>query len=343
MSTLEFTYPSFSIQSACQEGLMAFIQTTWRDGSNFNHGLTKEEYFYDQIFKAVEHNVAEHTLPFFNDKADSVPIELTTGKIINDENLIALEQIAAKKGYGSNVWIYGDTLEKLQHEGITLNFKRDTEPVLCLTKYANATHLNDGELYIAEGGSKSKAQYLYNYDSLDDRSKKAVDKYFSEARTVGENYSIDNLRNFIDNVKKSRAGEVPQLNNLKETLKAVSEDVSKAYSRNTGSKIDLTPVMNAQAKHMCQTVTAAKIKSDLNEKNETACYSVLSKAITDAKNSGKPVWKVGENLTKALDAGTMYAKSYTSKDFNLEIRKEKEENNHKKANLKRNNDMGWGY
>lgn len=322
---------------------MAFIQTAWRDGSNFNHGLTKEEYFYDQIFRAVESNVAERTLPFFNDKADSVPIELTTGKIINDENLIALEQIAAKKGYESNIWIYGDTLEKLQHEGISLNFKRDTEPVLCLTKYANATHLKDGELYIAEGGNKSKAQYLYNYDSLDDRSKKAVNKYFSQAKVVGENYTNDNLRNFIENVKRTRTEEVPQLKNLKKNLKAVSEDISKSYTRNTGSKIDLTPIMNAQAKHMCQTVTAAKIKSDLNEKNEAACYNVLAKMIADVRETGTPGWKVGENLTKALDAGTLYAKSYTSKDFNLEIRKVKEENIHKKENLKMNKDMGWEY
>lgn len=322
---------------------MAFFQIAWRDGSNFNHGLTKDEYFYDQIFKAVEKNVAERTLPFFNNKANAVPVELTTGKIINDENLIALEQIAAKKGYESNIWIYGDTLEKLQHEGISLNLKKDAEPVLCLTKYANATHLNKDELYIAEGGNKSKAQYLYNFDSLDDRSKKAVDKYFSNAKVVCEDYSQDNFRNFIENVKNTRTSEVPQLKNLKETLKAVSEDVSKSYIKNTGSKIDLTPVMNAQAKHMCQTVTAAKIKSDLNQKNQDTCYSVLSKVIADVRESGAKSWQVGENLTKALDAGTMYAKSYTSKNFNFEIRKVKEENHHKKENLKMNKDMGWEY
>lgn len=310
-----------------------YFQTEWKDGSNFNHGLTKDEYFYDQIFKAVEKNVQERTLPFFDSRANSVPVELTTGKIINDENLIALEQIAAKKGYTSNVWIYGDTLEKMRNEGISLNLRKEAEPVLCLTKYANATHLNEGELYIAEGGNKSKAQFLYNYDSLDERSQKAVDKYFSKARVVGENYTQDNFKNFVENIKKTKTGEVPKLKILKETLRAVSESVSASYMKNTGNQMDLSPVMNAQAKHMCQTVTAAKIKNEVNQKNEDSCYALLSKMVSDVRDYGAKSWKVGKAMTKAMDAGTMYAKSYTSKDFNLEVRKNREEENQKSQKL----------
>ena len=140
---------------------MEYFQTAWRDGSSLNKGLTSEEFFYNQIYNALEVNVANRTLPFFNTDAKTVPVELSTGKIINDENLIALEQISSKKGYSSNVWIYGDVLNKMQKEGIPLNLRLDAEPVLCLTKYANYTHLNKPELYIAEGGSKAKAQYLY--------------------------------------------------------------------------------------------------------------------------------------------------------------------------------------
>ncbi len=58
-----------------------------------------------------------------------------------------------------------------------------------LTKYANATHLNEKELYIAEGGSRSKAQFLYNYESLDERSRKAVDRYFSKVQSVSKEYA----------------------------------------------------------------------------------------------------------------------------------------------------------
>ncbi|MBQ5498463.1 MAG: hypothetical protein IIT73_01540, partial [Treponema sp.] len=100
---------------------MEYFQTAWRDGSSLNKGLTSEEFFYNQIYNALEVNVANRTLPFFNADAKSIPVELSTGKIINDENLIALEQISAKKGYSSNVWIYGDVLEKMQKEGISLN------------------------------------------------------------------------------------------------------------------------------------------------------------------------------------------------------------------------------
>lgn len=46
---------------------------------------------------------------------------------------------------------------KMQKESISLNLRRDAEPVLCLTKYANYTHLNKPELYIAESGAKTKA------------------------------------------------------------------------------------------------------------------------------------------------------------------------------------------
>ena len=31
-----------------------YIQTKWRDGSAFNHNLTSDEYFYNQIFEAVK-------------------------------------------------------------------------------------------------------------------------------------------------------------------------------------------------------------------------------------------------------------------------------------------------
>lgn len=70
-----------------------YIQTKWRDGSAFNHNLTSDEYFYNQIFEAVKKNVSAGTLPQFSRKTSSMPVELSTGKIINDENLIALNRL----------------------------------------------------------------------------------------------------------------------------------------------------------------------------------------------------------------------------------------------------------
>lgn len=319
---------------------MEYFQTAWRDGSSLNKGLTAEEFFYNQIFKAVESNVENRTLPFFNEKANSIPVELSTGKLINDENLIALEQIAAKNGYSSNVWIYGDTLEKMQHEGIRLNLKKGAEPALCVTKYANATHLNQDELYIAEGGAKTKAQFLYNYDSLDERSKQAVDKYFKNAVQINKVETNENLKNYLENLKKSKTEVIPRLEAMKSTLKNVAQ-ISAATLKKGVSKItenvNFGPIINAQMRHMCQVNTGASIRNTSNPAMENACYSFLSQVIkTTNENNGKQ-WLVGEAMTRAMDAGSQYAKSCVSKDFNREVRKNKEEQSIKSEKLKKRN------
>ena len=219
-----------------------YIQTKWRDGSVFNHNLTSDEYFYNQIFEAVKKNVSAGTLPQFSRKTSSMPVELSTGKIINDENLIALEQIAASNNYNSSVWIFGDVLEKLRSEGIRLNFKKDAQPALCITKYANATHLFGNELYIAEGGAKTKAQFLYNLDSLDERSQEAVKKHVKTAQENVEAYSNENFSNYISNVKKARTEKVPALEDLKNSLRVVCEKAAGIYttSPDNSNKIDFT-------------------------------------------------------------------------------------------------------
>ena len=317
---------------------MEYFQTAWRDGSSLNKGLTAEEFFYTQIYNAVEVNVKNRTLPFFNSKANSIPVELSTGKIINDENLIALEQVAAKKGYSSNVWIFGDSLEKMQKEGIRLNLRKDAEPALCMTKYANATHLTKDELYIAEGGAKTRCQFLYNYDSLDDRSKQAVDKYFKNAVQINKVETQENLKNYLENLKKSKTEAVPRLEAMKNTLKNVAE-ISAATLRKGVSKItenvNFAPVINAQMRHMCQVNTGANIRNSSNPAMENACYSFLSQIIkSTSENNGKK-WLVGEAITKAMDAGSQYAKSCTSKNFNLEVRKNREEQAIKSEKLNR--------
>ena len=294
---------------------MEYFQTAWRNGSSLNKGLTSEEFFYNQIYKALEVNVANRTLPFFNANAKTIPVELSTGKIINDENLIALDQISAKKGYSSNVWIYGDVLEKMQKEGISLNLRRDAEPVLCLTKYANYTHLNKPELYIAEGGAKTKAQYLYNYDSLDERSKKAVDKYFKNALEVNQVHAEENLMNYIDNLKKSKTEVQPRLEAMKNALKTAaknSENVFKKGNPNYNQNVNFAPVINAQIRHMCQVNTGARLKNTSNPAIENACYDFFSQIIRDTNQNKGQKWMVGEAVTKAMTAGLEYAKSCTS-------------------------------
>ena len=312
---------------------MEYFQTAWKDGSALNKGLTADEFFYNQIYGAIKTNVENKTLPFFDSQSSSLPIELSTGKIINDENLIALEQVAAKQGFKSNVWLFGEVLDKMQNEGISINLKRYSEPALCLTKYANPTHLNN-ELYVGDEGKKTKAQFLYNFDSLDDRSKEAVQKYFKKALLVGEDYSNENFKNYVENSKKSLSQKGQAFSNLREKILEISAQSSELCKKVSKSKenINFNPLINAQARHVCQTITGSKIENKKNPEMEQKCYEVLNGILSDT-TEGKE-WKVGQAITKALDGGTLYAKSYTSKDFNFEVRKNHEETNIKNEKLK---------
>ena len=189
---------------------MDYIQTSWRPGSVLNHGMTADEYFYDQVYKAVELNVKNQSLPFFNPHASQMPIELSTGKIISDKNLIALEQVASNKGYKSNVWIYGSELEKLRNSGIRINLKRGSVPVLCQTRYADYMHLKEKELYIADGGDKTKNQFLYNFDCLDERTQKSLEKYYEHVKQVAEAHkkAVKEMADYLASQIKGLPGKV---------------------------------------------------------------------------------------------------------------------------------------
>lgn len=298
---------------------MQFIQVSWRDGSNFNNGLTSEEYFYNQIYQAVQKNVANRTLPFFNSSESKIPVELSTGKIINDQNLIALEQVAAANGYKSNLWLYGSELEKLRNQGITINFQKDSVPVLCTTKFANATHLNSKELYINESGNKSPNQFMYNFDCLTEKSKQTIQKYYNQSLNIETAFLKESFGNYVKNIKNKNS---PNLQKVKETVSLVNKDY------------DYSAVINAQAHHICHESTG--LSKSTNQNTERKCYELLEKIFSEKKDAKVPDWKVGESLSKAMDAGTWYAKSFTSKDFIVENNKLIEENHQKQRNLRNN-------
>lgn len=323
--------------------MITYFQTKWRDGSAFNHNLTPDEYFYNQIYEAVKKNVEAGTLPQFSRKPSSMPVELSTGKIINDENLIALEQIAASNNYKSSTWIYGDVLDKLQHEGISINLVKNAQPALCMTKYANPTHLFENELYIAEGGTKTKVQYLYNLDSLDARSQEAVKKHLQTANQNVDLYSQENFNNYLHNVQKSKNGKIPELDRIKESLKTVCEKASSLYET-PGSlpidKINFSSLLNTQARHVCSMATGSSIKNEINPLSEAICYSMFEKIINTTAEQKIEPWKAGREICRTLDAGTQYAKAYTAKDFNLEHKKVREEiNQQNKKNRDRDSGM----
>ena len=304
---------------------MEYFQTSWRNGSVYNRGFIPEEYFYNQIYEAWEKNVENETLPFF--KTDKqLPIELSTGKIINDHNLIALEQIASKNGYKSNQWIYGSELEKLCKQGINVTLKKGSEPVLCLQKLNNPIHLNEKELYISEGGTKGMYQFLYNLDCLDERSVKAIKKHITTSQKMSYEYTKDNFENFVENQRAlQKAPPIP------EGLKRIKNKVQSSCN-NYG--MNLAPIVEAQAKHICYEVTGNRLNQTNSEKSQKNCYDACSKLINETKAKNTETWKVGEALTKALDAGTWYARSYTSKDFQIGQNKQLEEQRQKASLLK---------
>ncbi len=307
---------------------MEFFQTTWRNGSSFNKGLTAEEFFYEQIYDAFEKNVQNKSLPFLSLTDSHIPVELSTGKIINDENLIALEQNAASKGYKSNYWIFGSEVEKLSKQGIKITLKnRNEQPVLCLQKYSNPTHLNQTELYIAEGGSHSKYQFMYNLESFDECSQNELKKHIGNAAKINREYVADNLKNYVANVKKTRnPPPPPQLTKIKERVKNFSKV----------NDIDFSLLVNAQARHICREATGNALKDTALSSVKLKCYEMAEKVINDTQNGKLNRLKAGEAFTKAINAGTLYAKTFTSKEFNLEHNKIKEESIQKAKNLSQN-------
>lgn len=288
--------------------------------------MTVDEYFFDQVFTTVKGNVENHTLPFFDVNSHQLPIELSTGKIINDTNLIALEQAAAFYGYKSNYWIYGSEIEKLHHDGIELKVKKDAEPVLCKTHYRNYERIAKDELLIAEGGAKTQNQFLYNLDSFTEKSQKALQKRFSNVQQINDAYTFENFKHFKNNISKSKKEYAPKLAELQESIKKRISKIPTQFG----------PVISAHAKHFCSEAIGNNAKTPLPQ-TELACYSLLQNWINNTLEKNQPTWVAGEELCKALDAGTWYGKSYISEKFNHENGKIQEENIQKNNNIKRLN------
>ena len=94
---------------------------------------------------------------------------------------------------------------------------------------------------------------------------------------------------------------------------------------------------------MCQVNTGARLKNSSNPAMENACYDFFSQIINDTNQNRGRKWVVGEAVTKAMTAGLEYAKACTSRDFNQEIRKNREEQSIKKEKLKRRESEGLSY
>jgi hypothetical protein len=291
-------------------------------------GLTAEQFFYKQVFDAFKANTENKTLPFFNKDLNKIPRELSTGKIIGGENAIALEQVASKNGYKSNLWIYGDELNKIQKEVGNLFYKKGTQPALCLTKYFGSTHLNDQDLYVAEGGSGKKEQYLYNLDSLDERSQQKVMKYFELANGVDKAYTEANFKAFQQNVANVRNGiQSDELKNARERANLASQQ----------GGVDLRMLTQCHYYHNLGNAIGKPNSPSLGlyDAAERQCTDVSKKLIEKVTSGEVPPHKAGMMLCTALNAGTEFQRISVAKGYNLENAKKIEEMKVAEANRAR--------
>lgn len=291
-------------------------------------GLSADQYFYKQVFDAFQANVQGGTLPFFNKELDKIPRELSTGKIINNENMIALEQIASRRGYSSNLWIYGDELNKLQKEVGSLYYRKGTQPAVCLTKYFGSTHLNEQDLYIAEGGSGRKEQYLYNLDSLDERSRQKVLKYYERANEADRKYTEANFKAFQSNIRLNAEGQNGALKNAR----------NRANAASVQGGMNLGMVTQCHYLHTLSNSIGkpGSVRSGLqNPAAQRKCYEACEK-FTEKVSAGrlKP-HEAGRMLCTALNAGTEFQRISVAKGYNLENAKKVEELKVAEANRNR--------
>ncbi|MBM7022652.1 hypothetical protein [Treponema sp. Marseille-Q4523] len=290
---------------------MADFAADWK--GFISKGLCAEDYFYEQVYKAFSENTKNGTLPFFNKDLNMIPRELSTGKIINDENLIALEQVASARGYKSNFWIYGNELNKIQKEVGPLNWKRNASPVLCRTKYFDATHLHEQNLYIAEAGSKKKEQYLYNIESLDERSRKIVTKYYATANKANAVYQAENLKLFSANCRQNPKTNSNFIN---------AKDRINNYRSIDGT--DFSAVIDSHFKHCLQSATG-NILHDNRESVKEHCYAACNELIKKVEQGTYRPYEAGRKIVRALECGTQFQRISVAKNYNLENAKKAEE------------------
>ena len=282
------------------------------------NGLTAEQYFYKQVFDAFKANTENQTLPFFNKDLSRIPRELSTGKIINNENSIALEQVASKNGYKSNLWIYGDELNKLQKEVGNLYCKKGSQPVVCLTKYFGSTHLNEQDLYIAEGGSGKKEQYLYNLDSLDERSQQKVRKYYEIANETDRRYTESNYKAFQSNARQNMLGQSDARKNAR----------SRALAASQQGGMNLSMVTQCHYLHNLSNAIGKPndIHSGLqNPGAQRQCYETCARLAEKVTVGTLKEHEAGRMLCSALNAGTEFQRISVAKGYNLENAKKIEE------------------
>lgn len=276
------------------------------------------EFFFNQIYEDFKYNVENDSLPFFKENV-RFPQELRTGKMISYENIPALEMAAARYKYKSNMWIYGEDLESLDRQGYKITTKGTAKPVLCITKYHNANHLNEKEIYTTEGGSKQKVQFMYNLDSFDEETQHRIIKHLGmNPNSLGEKITRECAKNFHKNGQEALIGtKNPVLVQAQELMK------KNAYVNGNYSRV----IAETQMKYSLDSYTNGEIPFLYKTQDETKnkLYETCRKLIEDADSRKISGVDFGKDISNCLENAIIYSKKLTSDSYDLSKSKIEEE------------------
>lgn len=180
----------------------------WTSSDTTRHG-SPEEFYTDQVNKLLSVCVSEHNVPFFRQGDKPIPNNLLNGTVMKDINKAAAELHATATGCKKTDYIFGHEARSL---GLTLDVSKNTTPLLVCndTKFASRSPLLN-EIKVADAGTKTGFQYMYNVEQFDQRSRKLLHKIAPEQ----VQHHAQSQKNFLDNTRNPAIKEAMRLENEK--------------------------------------------------------------------------------------------------------------------------------
>ncbi len=137
-----------------------------------------DDYFLTQFNALLQKNASGGTMPFFDHVKKEPPVNALNNQVMVDINKSTAELHAAAIGAKNNVYIFGSQAADL---GLNLDPRKDMQPLLvCAIRKYGADRLVEGELNVAESGTKDKYQFMYNIEQFDERSQAKLKKLTQE-------------------------------------------------------------------------------------------------------------------------------------------------------------------
>lgn len=191
------------------------ILDKWTSGDTNRHG-SPEEFYITQVNTLLSVCVNNHNVPFFRQGEKPVPNNLLNGSIMKDINKAAAEIHATATGCKKTDYVFGHEALSL---GLTLDTSKNTTPLLVCndTKFASRSPLLN-EMRVAETGTKTGFQYMYNVEQFDERSRKLLHKILPERKNFAREQAqrhAQSQKNFLDNTHDPAIKEVMRVENEK--------------------------------------------------------------------------------------------------------------------------------